>query len=183
MSNLRQGVVVELLKDSMKKGAMPFLTVTSNSMSPLLRLGDEIGLRSVEVSEIRAGDVLVLQEQEVLTTHRFWRTFQQNGQTMLVTRGDRTLHFDPPWSAHQVVGRAVVRRRGQRLLWLDQGHGRHLNAWLARLARWEMRLLSRWGPASDGRLRPSRLLRRIVHGWSWILARTVDLFPARPSRD
>lgn len=195
MTNLQHSVMVELLKEGMAKGTMPFLTVTSNSMSPLLRQGDEIGLEAVGMSEIRAGDLLVLQEQETFTTHRFWGMLRKKGENMLVTRGDRTLHFDRPWATQQIVGRVVVRRRGQKLLWLNRGRGRRLNHWLARLAQWENRLFSGTEPAppdleriptpaeeTRGRkrgLRLPRLLRKIIHGFSWISERVVEYLPAR----
>lgn len=204
MSNLQHGVVVRLLREGMSKGTIPFLTVTSNSMSPLLRQGDEVGLKSVRTSELRDGDVLVLQQQDGFMTHRFWGTLQKKGQTMLLTRGDRVQHFDQPWEAKQLVGRVVVRRRGQKLLWLDRGHGRRLNGWLARLARWENRLFSGSHPAASGaqtpgtrmsatlagktpvrdrRHHPSRLLRGALHGWSWVLARLVDHFLTEPTQE
>lgn len=198
MSNLQHGVVVGLLKEGMARGTIPFLTVTSNSMSPLLRKGDEVGLRSVVTSELRVGDVLVLQERDGFMTHRYWGTIQEKGQTKLLTRGDRVLQFDRPWAAQQLVGRVVVRRRGHERLWLDRGRGRRLNSWLTRLARWENRLFSGAHSAAPGtqiagaqegttiadnapvrrrRYYPSLLIRRTLHGSSWILARLVDFLP------
>lgn len=199
MSNLQHSTLVGLLKEGMAKGTIPFLTVTSNSMSPLLRKGDQVGLRPVGTSELRAGDVLVLQERDGFMTHRFWGTIQEKGQTMLLTRGDRVLHFDRPWAAQQLLGRVVVRRRSQKLLWLDRGRGRRLNGWLARLARWENRIFSGTHSAAPGtqqipdapegvtiadnvpvrkrRSHPLLLLRRTLHGSSWILTQLVDLLP------
>lgn len=133
--------VTRLLQEAMSRGKMPFLTVTSNSMSPLLRRGDQIGLSAPDAESLAAGDVIVLQTGDHFTTHRYWETHEDSGRSWLLTRGDRLLMFDPPWSPEQYIGRVVVRRRGGRTLWLDRGAGRWLNARLNGVARLERRLI------------------------------------------
>lgn len=147
---------------------MPFLTVTSNSMSPLLRKGDLVGLTAPAVEQLAAGDIIVLTGSGHFTTHRYWNSQFAGGRNWLVTRGDRPLKFDPPWSQEQYVGRVVVRRRGRRALWLDRGPGRWLNARLSDLARLEGKLFAR--RAGDTVTQPlTSPARRVLLGYAVLL--------------
>lgn len=154
--------VAALLREALSQGKTPYLTVTSNSMSPLLRRGDQIGLSACHLQNLKPGDLIVLNDGDQLTTHRFWGTYERDGNAWLLTRGDRPLKFDPPWPAGQYVGQAIVRRRGNRALWLDRGAGRWLNARLNQLARLEGAL---FGHPTVNIPQPSRSLlqRFLIH--------------------
>jgi hypothetical protein len=156
--------VSTLLREALSKGKTPYLTVTSNSMSPLLRRGDQIGLSFCQIENLTAGDLVVMTGGEQLTTHRFWGTYERDGRIWLLTRGDRPLIFDPPWTAEQYLGRAAVRRRDKRSLWLDHGTGGWLNARLNQLARLEGALFGHpFGQPAANTPRPSRsLLQRLL---------------------
>lgn len=177
MANPDTVLVADLLRASLAEGQMPFLTVSSGSMRPLLHSGDKVGVQQVTVDQLRPGDVVVVCHESALYTHRFYGV-RHNGQArLLLTRGDRVGRFDPLWHEDQLLGRAVVRRRRTRLLWLDYGRGRWLNWRLAQLARLEQRALMRNGEPvhGNGVAAPQRILRagfRIVAGG---LVRMVEL--------
>lgn len=136
---------------------MPFLEVSSNSMAPLLRRGDRIGLAPVQPHQLRSGDIVTFIENGHLTTHRFW---SREGD-YLQSRGDRSPHFDPLWRRDALVGRVVVRQAAARSFWLDQGVGLYLNRLLFTAGRWESRLL-RWHL-------PARPVRVAIRGLATLL--------------
>lgn len=190
MSSPTVAHVVALLEEGLAQGRMPFLSVTSHSMFPLLQQGDEIGVQTIALEQINVGDVIVVHDESHFTTHRFWGTVQDREQAYLVTRGDRSLSYDAPWPAQQLLGRVTVRRRNGTQLWLDKGRGRLLNRWLTTLARWEERIVAVSGrtagqgplhSALHGHVRPParrswprRIIRRAFLVWAQFLTLVVD---------
>ncbi len=130
---------------------MPFLEITSDSMTPLLRRGDRVGLAAATPEQLRRGDIVTFVENDHLTTHRYWG--QMAGR--LLSRADRSGAFDRPWLPQALVGRVVVRRRARAGLRLDVGAGRRLN-----------HLLFRWSVAGQ-RLSTLGLPRRLVRA-AWL---------------
>ena len=139
MTNSNIPLIIDMLRQSMAERQTPFLTVTSNSMAPLLKTGDQVGLSPVEVAQLNRGDIITLVQDEHLLTHRFWGTDEQGRP---FTRGDRPLMPDAPGKTGQILGRVTVRRRHNRELSLQRGAGRRLNEHLAWLVRVESVLLT-----------------------------------------
>ena len=151
------GVVAELLRESVADGKRPHLTIISASMTPQLRIGDQVILESADT--LHPDDVLVLESAEALYTHRLITTL--DGQ--LVTRGDRTLSYDPPWPREAVVGRVCGRRRGEQTRLWSRGKRRWLNRHLGRVARLEAALFDNKPLALD---RLARAEHRLI-GTHW----------------
>jgi hypothetical protein len=120
--------IADMLRQSLAEGKLSMLTVSSNSMAPFLRTGDQVGLEAVELSRLQPGDIITLVQQADLLTHRFWGIVNDQIQT----RGDRSLTFDPLWSADRLLGRVVVRQRAGRLISLSTGVGCRVNRHLAK---------------------------------------------------
>jgi signal peptidase I len=145
MTHLSAPLLADMLKESMARGLTPNLTLTSNSMSPLLRAGDQVQIEAADPATLQIGDIVTLVDRDnsaQLLTHRFWGARAQAGEVELVTRGDRPLLFDAPLPAHKLVGRVTARRRGAGRLALRAGMGQRLNQFLARLAGAELRWLT-----------------------------------------
>lgn len=138
-------VLAELLRTSMAQGQRPYLTITSGSMRPLLQIEDEVQLEPVAFQELQPGDIITVAASGSLLTHRFWghAKDEKNGESCLVTRGDRFLTFDTVWPPAYLVGRVVVRRRQKRwLLSLREGYGGWLDRHVAHIAAAESRLFN-----------------------------------------
>ncbi len=150
-----------LLRDSLQQGRPTNLTVTSNSMTPLLQTGDQITLEPVRVSQLEPGDIITFATENHLITHRFWGLAASQGESQLHTRGDRTLCFDPSVAATNLVGRVIRRRRQESTLDLTYGWGQQLNrhlAWLAHLENWGLD-----AGGGNGRYPQSSLLKQLIH--------------------
>lgn len=169
--------IAALLRQALAEGNQPRLTITSNSMAPLLRRGDVVRLAPSDVASLRPGDVIVLETPENLLTHRYWGNIAHGRGVRLITRGDRPLGFDRPSTAQDLVGRVIARHRGERELLFTGGRGERLNQRLARLAARESRWFGATPPASaedscvpPALTMPHRLLRRLLFLWARFLA-------------
>ncbi len=173
MTDIEPSVLTELIRQSLNQGKTAVLTVTSNSMSPLLRSGDQVLLQRTPLAQLRAGDVVTITAVADLLTHRFWGVAEENGAITLRTRGDRPLLDDPARSTADLLGRITARRRQGRELSLEKGVGKWLNRHLAFLSAAEWRWLG-------GRLRPGkpplplRLVRRAVYVWACVMTAVVE---------
>lgn len=191
VSGVDSGLLAEMLREAMAQGKLPFVTVISNSMSPLFRRGDQVQLAPATAERLRPGDIIVIAGPANLITHRYWGYLRHDGQTQLIMRGDRPQHFDRPVAASSLVGQVVARRRKGRLLTLNSGAGKWLNHLLVWLARLEIRLFAQpvasispaeiHLPTAGGRLSLAnnwsvRLIRRFLYGWAIILTMTIHLF-------
>ena len=130
--------LADMLRESLANGRRPRLAITSNSMSPLLRVGDQIILADTPLSQLNPGDIITIETDQHLLTHRFW--FNQN--TSLITRGDRCLDYDPPVRKEKYIGRAIIRKRNGKYLKIETGFGKWLNDHLSWLVVLESKLFS-----------------------------------------
>ena len=148
MPDLEPELIVDLLRQSMEDGKTPSLNVISDSMSPMIRSGDQVQLAAVAHETLLPGDVVVFSGDVELTTHRFWGLTTVENENQLITKGDRPQHFDQLHDIDTLVGLVIGRRRNGRLLKLNEGAGQWLNIQLTRLAEIDIRLFSKAAVAS-----------------------------------
>ncbi len=180
--------IAAILRQGLAAGQHPLVTITSNSMAPLLKAGDRAMVRQVDWRSLRPGEIVVVETPGILLTHRFYGTIDGPDGPWMVLRGDRPLTYDRPVPADRLVGRVVARQR-RRLISLESGAGGWLNRHLARLARLELRLLRRPAPmvadapAEGPRPIPpaGRAARRALYLWALVV--TVALRGATALRE
>ncbi len=154
-----------LLRESLQNGRPTRITVTSNSMSPLLQAGDEIIIITTATEQLQPGDIITMATHTGLLTHRFWGLSAAGGQTWLITRGDKPLWFDLPTPTADLLGRVIARQRDGRLLDLEAGGGRWLDSHLARLAAIENRIIASANPSEKVALW-KRGIHRMIYTWT-----------------
>ena len=131
-------LLADLLRESIQQGTVPSLTVTSSSMAPLLRTGDQVGLQFATHSNLRSGQIITFAnpaDKADLITHRVAGVIADDEETKILTYGDRSLIFDAPVTTENVIGRVIWRRRNGRVLDLDHGKGAWLSERLALQAK------------------------------------------------
>jgi signal peptidase I len=139
-------LLADVLREHIREDRIARLTVSSDSMSPLLKSGDIIGLRHASEAQIQPGKIVTFNapgDPQGLKTHRIvasWRNDQ--GNRLILTRGDHVLTFDPPWNAEAVVGQVIWRARNGRILKFDQGLGQWLSRQLGLIAEMERAQIS-----------------------------------------
>ncbi|MCO5189335.1 MAG: hypothetical protein M9918_14215 [Anaerolineae bacterium] len=132
--------VAAIIRSGVHDGKTPHITVISNSMAPLLRRGDTISVTNCLASKLEPGDIILLQAHDSFVTHRYRGVVPNTDGLMLITRGDRSIRFDPLWPATALVGRVTSRKRAHYILALETGVGSYLNRHLAFVATAEERL-------------------------------------------
>lgn len=164
-------LLADLLRQSLQQGQSPQLAVTSNSMAPLLRRGDQIVLEAVTPEQLSCGDVITLVSSTAVITHRYWGMDTDQEPARLLTRGDRPLLYDQPWPPEALIGRMVSRARQEREIRLADGPGQWLNQHLCWLAGkefqwWGNRVL---GATPTRRSLVVRGLRGTIYAWATII--------------
>jgi signal peptidase I len=176
MAIVQASILAEMLRQSLQQGQTTRLTVSSNSMAPLLRQGDHIILEATTAERLVKGDIITLATASEMMTHRFCGEETITGQRYLLTRGDRPLLWDAPWPVEALIGRVNGRLRYHRYLRLSSGAGLWLNRQLYRLNRLE----DKWWGEAAGRIRPiwyvwsRRGLRSFIYGWAWLMVTFVS---------
>ena len=79
----------------------PMMTVTSQSMWPVLKRGDLIFIKGTGLEDIEIGSVIVFRHGEGMAVHRVVRI---EGQT-ITTKGDANTKEDNPITSDDIVGR------------------------------------------------------------------------------
>ncbi len=138
--------LADVLRDHIREDQIARLTVSSNSMAPLLKSGDIIGLQQADPSDIQCGQIITFcdpQDPQTLLTHRVAASWQdEQGEQFILTRGDHRLLFDRAFRFEQVVGHVIWRIRDGRRLRIDQGMGAWLSRQLGRIAERERRQIT-----------------------------------------
>ncbi|PID85560.1 MAG: hypothetical protein CSB13_07280 [Chloroflexi bacterium] len=171
MTHIDSSTLRPMLQDSLAKGQKPRLTVTSNSMAPLFRAGDQVILEAATPNQLHPGDIVTISDNTGLLTHRIW-TIEADG---FLTRGDHLLVFDALSPPEAVLGRVVGCATQKRILSLQTGSGKWLNRHLAALARKEYRWLSHAkGTPTENEQVPFTAKAKIIHRFvfAWAVAVT-----------
>ena len=143
-------VVREVLHQDQAAGPLR-LSVTSDSMRPLLRAGDWIFVEAVTASALRLGDIIVVQRGAELITHRLVTQDEQGWRT----HGDNTRVLDQVVLAEEIVGRVSAIERGTHRIDLQARRWQTANRWIGRIDRAKLRVLD------VGRATPYRSARRL----------------------
>jgi alkylated DNA nucleotide flippase Atl1 len=90
------------------------IPVNTTSMIPFARVGDYLHIAAVS-GKPRVGDILMVDHDGKALTHRLIRYL---GRSLLMM-GDALWRPDPLIESSQIIGRVVMRERGERLTKLD----------------------------------------------------------------
>ena len=93
------------------------LRVFGTSMVPSILPGDLVSILRVGISEISSGEIVLYSRAGRLFVHRVVACTNSPEQPLLITRGDRLDHNDPPVSSAELLGRvtSIQRPDGDRL--------------------------------------------------------------------
>jgi hypothetical protein len=93
------------------------LRVNGTSMAPSILPGDVVSIAQANLENVAPGEVVSFLQGGRLFVHRVVRREAPAkntlaGTSLLITRGDRLQHEDPPVSGTELLGRVVVLERG-----------------------------------------------------------------------
>ena len=181
MTAINPSALNDMLRDSLKQGQQPRLTVTSNSMAPLFKVGDQVILEAIQPEQLQANDIVTIidprHSAQSLLTHRIWAI----RDAVILTRGDHALVFDDLYTPDLILGRISGRTRKQRTLSFKTGLGQWLDHYLAALAQREYRWLTGSQEVPFTEFEPitfntrTKLVHRLFYGWAIFISSAVNL--------
>jgi signal peptidase I len=195
MVEIEKEILTEIVAQALKQGQRPFVTISSNSMVPLLKVGDDIQLAPASAQELTPGEIVVLETRDGLLAHRFLGLDSKQEMSILVTKGDRLGKLDPPIISDKLIGRVISRRRGRQTIYLDKGIAKFINHLLYLLSRGDIK--TRDGPIEAQGLFPNpevergdkpkalssmRLFKRFRYLIAFLLTTLVDIPSLIPFR-
>ena len=137
-------LAASLLGEGVDIGQTFRVFVVGSSMGPLFRIGDRVQARRVMPDTLQPGEVVVVAAPKGdLVIHRCLECDDKD-EGMLLTKGDRSLVPDPPWSLAQLLGRVETIERKNRRLDIYKGRGRHSQCLMGAVALWEWRMAARF---------------------------------------
>src|SRR5512143_1975364 len=120
---------LDLARAGLQEQGILRLRVISNSMLPTLRPGDEVIVQPASLGSLQRGDLVVVQHETELITHRLIEVSAQGWRT----KGDHCTAADPVWPAAMILGRVVAIQRSGRSINLQTRRWQVLNRWLGYL--------------------------------------------------
>lgn len=133
-------LLAELLLDTMRQKGQLTALVTSDSMAPLIRSGDQIVIVHANSDDLAPGEIVVISVANDLIVHRYWKTSQIAGELFLLTRGDRLADFDPLLAKSSLVGLVHKRIRNRSVVNFRKTPGRQINKVIFRFLGLEAKL-------------------------------------------
>jgi len=131
-------VIADILETDLSYGDVVQLNVVSNSMQPLMSIGDQVIAEITPSDEIEQGDIVVIRRNHDYLTHRI---INQKHNTW-VTKGDNNVLPDPKISQDKLIGRVTIIKKGNRSINLQSQQWVFLNPLLAKLSSFESRAFS-----------------------------------------
>lgn len=129
-------ITPELVRAGLAAGNRVRLSVTGDSMAPFLRRGDAVWAEPASVAGLRRGDLVVVQRQRELVTHRVVKV----DGAAVYTKGDNVSYLDAPVAVDAIVGRVVAVERRSGRMELEGRSWRVANRLLGLLGWWEIRV-------------------------------------------
>lgn len=114
-----QKVIAELYREALRKGQPLWFRVSSSSMHPLLRIGEEVYIEPATAGDLQIGEIAAFETGAGLVIHRIVQRRSDRGGIQLVEMGDTQLRAGSVESG-AVIGRVVAIGRGKRRIDLQQ---------------------------------------------------------------
>jgi signal peptidase I len=128
-------LISNLIDTELNAGDQIQFNVTSNSMQPIMQIGDSIVAEVVNASVIKPGDIIVIRRMEDFLTHRVILSTKEGW----LTKGDNNAMMDPIVKTDRLIGLVKeVHKNDQRII-LESTRLERVKGLLARLGELEVR--------------------------------------------
>ena len=123
---LKDDIELELIKEMLERGKQFRFRAFGASMFPMIRSGDILTIKPVEIAKLNIGDVIFYNKDQPIA-HRLIRKYKKDGSFIFITRGDFMPKSDPPIKAYNILGQVVRVERGNRVIILNSRFMSKLN--------------------------------------------------------
>lgn len=124
--------VDEILREKLQQGKILYSTALSDSMAPLIRAGDRIGVAWRPLDQLHTGDIVVTRTGRGYRVHRLLSLAAD--KKTLATVGDSRRRLDLPTSAEHYLGVVVSVTNRRRRIELETDIGRTVSHVCGRVA-------------------------------------------------
>jgi hypothetical protein len=108
-----QNIIAELYREALRKGQPLWFRVSSGSMHPLLRVGEEVFIAPATDGDLQIGEIAAFETDAGLVIHRIVQRLSDRGGIRLIEMSDVHLHAGRVESG-AAIGRVVAIGRGKR---------------------------------------------------------------------
>lgn len=121
----RREIAIQLRdRYAVPKGFQKFIH-QGRSMSPILREGNQILVKTTLPQDLHFGDIIVYKSKDLLIAHRFlYRKFRRNNIMEIVAKADNSSERDSPFSSDCLLGKVVEIIKKGKTLNLEGDHWR-----------------------------------------------------------
>ncbi|HEY6539359.1 MAG TPA: hypothetical protein VIZ18_00400 [Ktedonobacteraceae bacterium] len=116
---VEQGIIAELYREALRKGQPLWFRVSSGSMHPLLRIGEEVYIESATDTDLQVGEIAAFETDAGLVIHRIVQRRSDSHGVQLIEMSDVHLRARPVESG-AAIGRVVAIGRGKRRIDLQR---------------------------------------------------------------
>ena len=99
--------VSEMIKEQLANNNNAVFRVISNSMEPLIRIGDRVVIEHTEIADLIPGDIILYFNGHRYCTHRLVKIFDDKEISKFITKGDNIQGFDLPFDEEKYFGRVI----------------------------------------------------------------------------
>jgi signal peptidase I len=97
--------VSKMIKEQLANNNKAVFRVISNSMEPLIRIGDRVVIEYTEIADLIPGDIILYFNGHRYCTHRLVNIFDDRKISKFITKGDNIQGFDLPFDEEKYFGR------------------------------------------------------------------------------
>jgi signal peptidase I len=128
-------LISNLIESELNIGDQIQFYVTSNSMKPIIQIGDLIVAEVVPTGVIKQGDIIIIRRVDDFLTHRVI-SITKDGW---LTKGDNNVVMDPIVKKGSLIGLVkAIHKKNQRIA-LESSKSQKVNSLLAKLGELEVR--------------------------------------------
>jgi len=120
----------ELQEELFHREGEGWFKVISGSMYPLIRVNDRVLVKSLDIRELRAGDIILFKVDDKCIAHRIIRILNRDGNPLFYQKGDAN-KYASLLSPETVMGKVTAVEKNGHILGLKSGRIRIINYLLA----------------------------------------------------
>ena len=128
-------IVAKLIDADLSYGDQICFLVTSNSMHPLLNIGDSVTAEVIAGEKVQRGDLIVIKRSNNFVTHR--AILPMIGSWL--TKGDNNTLPDPLISMNSIIARIITIQKPNHTINLETRNWRFFNQMMAKLGALEIK--------------------------------------------
>jgi signal peptidase I len=119
----------ELQEELFHRDREGWFKVVSGSMYPLIGVNDRVLVKSLDICELRLGDIVLFKVDDTCIAHRIIRVLKRDGKSLFYQKGDANAYASL-LSPESIMGKVTAIEKNGHILGLKSGRLRIINSLL-----------------------------------------------------